>query len=309
MDQLPPPPSRADTSPIRSPHRKQRPGIYSARAVATKGPAPVIPTQYQSPFFSVTGANTSIQALYAHQCSLDRRHAFTNIISLILDTRASVSITNCSADFITAILPVQNTTLKGIAAGLTIKGLGTVQYTVRDDIGREHTITIPEVLCVPDCPSRLLCPCQVLSSTRDTAATMTVRSSSVQLHFGGATFTVPYHEGSYLPILNTVPSLACYHSFCLTRKTLGLADSSEPLPALTAVQRTKLLWHRQLNHVNFDQLNDWMRSGMVPASSAVANAPPGAGVSADQLEAGCPGLLLTTKGSQLSSDTTTVTSG
>jgi hypothetical protein len=327
MDQPPPPPSLEDASPTRSPHRKRRPGIHSARAVATQGPAPVIPTQYQPPFFTVTGASMSIQALYAHQCSLDRRHAFTNVISLILDTGASVSVTNCSADFITAIRPIQHTTLKGIAAGLTIKGLGTVRYTVRDDSGREHTITIPEVLYVPDCPSRLLCPRQVLSSTQDTDATMTVRSNGVQLFFGGVTFTVPYHEGSYLPILNTVPSLACYHSFCSTKKTLGLADSSETLPAITAAQRNKLLWHHRLNHVNFDQLTDWMRSGLLPVSSAVTNAPspvcstcnygkaqrrlhfsstgvigaehdaPGAGVSANQLEAGCPGLLPTTKGS------------
>jgi hypothetical protein len=110
----------------RSPPRKRRAGQFSARAVVDHSPAPVIPPNYEPPFFAGVTATPELRDLYTYQCAIDRRHAITNIISLILDTGASISVSNCAADFVTAIRPVQHTTLKGIAAGLAIKGLGTV---------------------------------------------------------------------------------------------------------------------------------------------------------------------------------------
>ncbi len=282
-------------------------------------------------FFAAAVTNPGLHDLYAHQCSVDRRHAFTNVISLILDTGASISVSNCSADFVTTIRPVQ------------IQGLGTVRYTVSDDTGSPITIIIPEVLYEPDCPSCLLCPRQLLSSVGDPTVTMNIRSHGVQLLFHKHSITIPYHGSSYLPILYAVPSLACYHNFCAPSKSSESPHQGshtpttehhscrqpaiDPLPALSPAQRTKLLWHRRMNHTNFDQLTAWMRADLIPASPAVMNAPnpvcaacnygkaqrrtryastgvigaqhdsPGAGMSADQLEAGFPGLIPTTKGS------------
>jgi hypothetical protein len=276
----------------------------------------------------------NLPALQAYQCHLDRTHVLTNIISLIIDTGASISVTNCVADFITPLRPVQQSTLQGIAAGLAIKGLGTVRYTVKDDLGGQQVFTIPKVLYVPDCPSRLLCPRQLLASLGDPQAMLHVRSHGVQLSFSTTTISIPYHGTSYLPIMYTMPTLACYHVHCNDGRSDPASSPSptphvgnDSLPSLTPAQRTKLLWHRRMNRVNFDQLTKWMRDGIIPVSKAVVNAPapvcaachygkaqrrthhkstgvigaqhqaPGAGVSADQLEAGCPGLVPTSKGS------------
>jgi hypothetical protein len=100
--------------------------------------------------------------------------------------------------------------------------------------------------------------------------------------------------------------------------------------SLTLAQSLKLEWHQRLNHINFDQLNTWMRNGRLKVPQEVISAPapvcpacaygkakrrphttctspiagnhtkPGDGVSADQLEAGCPGLIPTSKGSPIS---------
>jgi hypothetical protein len=326
-----PPPLSSICSPSspRSPTRKRRPGVHSARAVARPGSPPVIPDQYTVSIPSSAATTPCLQALHAYQCHLDRQHALTNVVSLILDTGASISVSNCSADFVSPVRPVQHTTLKGIAAGLTIKGIGTVRYCVRDDQGVQRDITIPGVLFVPDCPSRLLCPRQLLTSTGDSSATMAVCAQSVRLSFSGTTITVPYHGRSFLPILYTVPTLACYMSVCKDHQHTSVSPAlcKDSSPPLTAAQRVKLHWHRRLNHANFDQVTAWMRAGMLPVPKEVVNAPnpvcaacnygkaqrrthrsstgvigaahqsPGAGVSADQLEAGCPGLLPTTKGS------------
>jgi len=344
MEQPPPPPlpSNSSTQSPRSPPRKRRSGTFCARAVASTGPAPVIPTHYERPFFAPSFATESLAALFAHQCSLERQHALTNAVSLILDTGATISVTNCTADFVTPIRPVQHTTLQGIAAGLSIKGLGTVKYSVSDDSGTLQDLVIPDVLYVPDCPSRLLCPRQLLASTRDPTATMQVNGNGIVISFRNSRITVPYHKRTLLPVLMTIPSIACYYTSCqLSQQSQGQCDAassrdskpkhtSEICPPLTPSQRTKLLWHRRLNHVSFDQLNAWMRAGLIPVSQGVINAPspvcavcqygkaqrrthlsstgvigathdhPGAGVSADQLEAGCPGLLPTTKGSPTS---------
>jgi len=325
----PPPPSICSSPSPWSPTCKRRPGLYSARAVARPGSPPVIPDQYAVSFLSSAASSPSLQALHAYQCHLDRQHALTNVISLILDTGASISVSNCFADFVSPVRPVQHTTLKGIAAGLTIKGIGTVRYCVSDDQGVQRHITIPGVLFVPDCPSRLLCPRQLLTSTGDPSATMAVCTQSARLRFSGTTITVPYHGRSFLPILYTVPFLACYMSLHKDHQHTSAtpAPCQDPSPPLTAAQRVKLHWHRRLNHANFDQVTAWMRAGTIPVPKKAVNAPnpvcaacnygkaerhthrsstgvigashqsPGAGVSADQLEAGCPGLLPTTKGS------------
>jgi hypothetical protein len=328
MEPPPPPSGICSTQSPRSPPRKRRPGMHSARAVATLRPAPVIPPQFQPPFFALPPATASVATLYALQCSFERQHALTNIASLILDTGANISVSNCTADFVTPIQPVQQTTLQGIAAGLSIKGLGIDCYIVRDDYGGHQERTISDVLYVPECPSRLLCPRQLLASTKDLAATMSVHSHGVMLSRQSTAITVPYHQRSYLPILTTAPSIACYHTYCQLHQhhatssattgsgTATSPSSADPCPALSPAQRTKLLCHRRLNHVNFDQLTAWMRSGFIPVSKSVTNAPsplcvmcqygkaqrrmhhsstgviganhdrPGAGVSANQLEAG-----------------------
>jgi len=110
-----------------------------------------------------------------------QKNAITGIIPLILDTGASVSITNNLGDFLTSPLPVQHTTLQGIAAGLEVRGIGTATYTVLDNAGKPVTLNIPGTLYVPACPSRLLCPQQILTIDHTGTASCTITTTGVTL--------------------------------------------------------------------------------------------------------------------------------
>jgi hypothetical protein len=48
-----------------------------------------------------------------------------NEVHIVVDTGASISITNCKSDFMTATDPVQVAQSQGIALHLAIEGIGT----------------------------------------------------------------------------------------------------------------------------------------------------------------------------------------
>jgi hypothetical protein len=51
-----------------------------------------------------------------------------DMVPLIIDTGASISISPYRSDFTTPIQPVQKVTIQGIASGLTVEGIGDLQY-------------------------------------------------------------------------------------------------------------------------------------------------------------------------------------
>ena len=82
-------------------------------------------------------------------------------IVLILDSRASCTISPSKDDFVGQIKPVRNCTISGIANGLEVLCTGTVEYRVKDDSANDVIIRITNVLYVPQYPVRLICPQQV----------------------------------------------------------------------------------------------------------------------------------------------------
>jgi hypothetical protein len=177
------------------------------------------------------------------------------------------------ATFVTPVRPVQNTTLQGRASGLTCEVIGTVRYIIRNDAGRDVPIIIHGVLHAPQCPSRLICPWQLLASTNDNTAEVAVCCDNIKLSFGGSTFTVPYHPRNNLPILHTTTLVDCYHAYCHannfeTHKHPSKDEAQHitfafPPHTLSVAQRIKLCWHHQLNHVNFDQLTSLMKDSKI----------------------------------------------
>jgi len=329
----------APSSPLspRSPLRKKRHGALSTCNTSNHEPCPTIATHY--PIFSHATQRpqppVNIAALSAFQSTAVQKHAMTGIIPLILDTGASVSVTSSLGDFLTSPTPVKRTTLQGIAAGLEVKGIGTATYTVLNDAGHPVTFQIPGMLYVPGCPSRLLCPRQLLATDNTGTASCNITTSGVTLTLHQHQITAKYRAPHNLPVLDTAPMLPCfqahYHQSQMTAKdNPSSTPASAVSPQLTLAQRLKLQWHQRLNHVNFDQLNAWMRSGHLKVPPEVISAPPpvcpacaygkakrrphmtctspidgphtkpGDGVSADQLEAGCPGIIPTSKGSPIS---------
>jgi hypothetical protein len=76
----------------------------------------------------------------------------------IIDSGTSCCITPYIDDFIHQPTPIQNTTLKGIAGGLTAIGRGTIQLKIIQENEGTTILVVDNVIYAPDCPLRLINP-------------------------------------------------------------------------------------------------------------------------------------------------------
>jgi hypothetical protein len=123
---------------------------------------PKVAIMYEPMMHELTAftAATLRAKMLAYEAAYDgMKTPFTpNEAHIVVDTGASISITNCKSDFTTAVDPVQPATLKGFASGLTIEGIGSVQYSFLTDDGTMQDVILRNVLYVPKCSVHLLCP-------------------------------------------------------------------------------------------------------------------------------------------------------
>jgi len=242
----------------------------------------------------------------------------------IIDTGASVTITNCASDYAVPPRKVHPTHLQGIASGLLVQGIGTATYHFRDDKGAEICLELNNVLFVPDYSVRLLCPRHIAENTgRLSDGFNSLRDVGI-LTIHDNTITIPYQTTTGLPVVYTIPAApTCYIASNVELPPTPLVGISANL---SPSQRTKLILHEQCNHVNFETINRWICKGVLPIDKSVANSKdpicaacqfgkankrahkadvgsitakhttPGQGVSVDLLEAGIPGRLPTTRG-------------
>ena len=208
-------------------------------------------------------------------------------VLLIIDSGSSRTIVNSLDDFVGQVYPVQNTTIKGISAGLTAKGIGTVAYTIKDDDGNDVRIEIKDALYVPECPVRLICPQQMTAQTKNPQDLFGIKGNQAVLQIGEHTITIPYNEESNLPIIKTEPGCTRYKNFmCIeckpsvesysatsessidaSKRGAGILDGGKS-DNLTSTQREMLKWHRKLSHRNFSYLKDLARKGIIPKKLA-----------------------------------------
>jgi hypothetical protein len=110
-------------------HRRPRHVLPRERPFSTP-PRPV--TEYESmEHFSPKSSKEKMVVLAAFEATY--QDSITpmspDMVPLIIDTGASISLSPHKSDFISPIRPVQNVTIKGIASGLTVKGVGDLSYT------------------------------------------------------------------------------------------------------------------------------------------------------------------------------------
>jgi hypothetical protein len=271
--------------------------------------------------------------LTASQPSMFPETFLPSTIMLIVDSGASISITNDVMDFVTPPRPIQPTMLQGIASGLAVRGIGTVQYNFVTETGTTLQVQLHNTLFVPDCTTRLLCPRHLAASTQyDEDGFISLQNTASLLCYGNI-IPITYHEHTNLPILFATLS---HWTSPLHANTVSLTSHSKignsphiisnTKPNLSNSQRLKLLWNERCNHRSMATINSWIQQGLLPCDSSIASAPdpicaacqagkahrkahatttnsiaapctnPGQQVSADQLEAGQPGRIPTTKG-------------
>ena len=259
-----------------------------------------------------------------------------DMVLLVIDTGASNTISPYATDFVGEIRAVQDVEIKGIASGLKVAGVGDVAYSLTNDDGETQTIRISGCLLVPQCTVRLLCPRQIGVGTGHANDGFTSTSTHGFLTVNGKRTTLQYDSLSQLPIfLYTNSGIDSFCGFCQVEDFDGTADGAVPPPLLTYIsfrnltprQLRKKKWHDRLNHSSNTQVNQWLRAGLLPDEDPdLADEPdpdcaicrfgkahkkshktdtghiderhdaPGEGVSADQMEAGRPGRIISTKG-------------
>jgi hypothetical protein len=89
-----------------------------------------------------------------HECTKETTHS-------LIDSGASCCVTPYIEDFLHQPIPIQNTTLKGIAGGLTTLGRGTVQLKIHQENKENAILIIDNVIYAPYCPIRLISPQQL----------------------------------------------------------------------------------------------------------------------------------------------------
>jgi hypothetical protein len=122
-------------------------------------------------------------------CSIETSQAIT-------DSGASCCVTPHIEDFINQPTTIQNTTLKGIAGGLTALGRGTIQLKIQQDNQKHIILIINNIIYAPDCPIHLISPQQLHRQSKargyDNSCFTTDETTSTLYH-GGDTFKCEYH--------------------------------------------------------------------------------------------------------------------
>jgi hypothetical protein len=125
----------------------------------------------------------------------------------IIDSGASCRGTPYIKDFIHQPTPIQNTTLKGIAGGLTALGRGTVQLKIHQEKKENIIFVIDNVIYAPDCPIRLISPQQLHRQSKAKGhenSCFTTEETTATLYHGGYTFACDYHPRTKIPTLNCI---------------------------------------------------------------------------------------------------------
>jgi len=289
------------------------------------GILPVIPTQYpahQVPQLT-SAAKEKLLLLAAFEATYhdSKTPISLDIVPLIIDTGASVTVSPCLTDFVGPIRPVQDVAIQGIASGLKVKGIGTLSYKFHNDSGSSQILTIDGALYVPQCTARLICPRQFGVSTGHAQDGFHSTSDKGILIYQGQQTTIPFKPLSQLSVLYTASGTSTYHRFCSSLFAANLSSAN-----LTKNHLQKLHLHERCAHAHWDQINSWIRSGLLPCDKSLANEPdpvcaacqfgkmhrkqhktntghighdhmaPGMGVSSDGMEAGVPGKMFSTHG-------------
>jgi len=176
--------------------------------------------------------------------------------TVIWDTGASRPVSVYSTDFVGPILqPSIPLHLGGIASGLTVAGIGTVQWTFLSDSGRLLTLHLTAYY-VPQCKQRLLSPQRIFDKENGHVGIFEVTADCARLVIDGSpTLTIPYDPVNSLPTSHGIRA----SSVCDKEASLNLCVTDETNQNLTEAQKEYLHWHFRLGHLCSDTIQFLLR--------------------------------------------------
>jgi hypothetical protein len=158
-----------------------------------------LPLQHQSKLQNHELMKIAI-LIVTNTCTKETYHA-------IIDSGASCCVTPYIEDFIHQPTPIQNTTLKGIAGGLTALGRGTVQFKIHQENKDNIILAIYNVTYAPYCPIRLISPQQLHRQSKAKGhenSCFTTEETTATLYHGRETLTCAYNQKTKIPTLNCI---------------------------------------------------------------------------------------------------------
>jgi hypothetical protein len=180
-------------------------------------------------------------------CTKETTHA-------IIDSGASCCVTPYIEDFINQPTPIQNTTLKGIAGGLTALGRGTAQLKIHQENKENIILVIYNVIYAPDCPIRLISPQQLHRQSKFKGhdnSCFTMEETTATLYHGGDTFTCAYHPKTKIPTLSCLTDSKTQKTHIPTASTLAQQPSNKGCKRIIFhddnQQYTPAAYHSNLN--------------------------------------------------------------
>ena len=159
---------------------------------------------------------------------------------VIFDSGASLAISPNKDHFVGPIQPCSKF-LGGLANGMKIEGIGTIQWSFKSSAG---LLTIhSKCYYVPNAKACLISPQRLFKASEGVTGAFIVKENKAELTFDGVgTLSIPYDDKSYLPI-------ATAKNFALggvPQANMILLD--EENQNLSASQKLLLLWHHKFAH-------------------------------------------------------------
>ena len=170
-----------------------------------------------------------------------------------VDSCASMTVTPFKEDFI-EFEEVKGQVLKGISAGASIQGRGTIHWKV--DVGNQTVDLKLRALYVPATEHRLLCPQQLRKEHKPTVKYCSVEETGISIGFQEGELFCPCNQAN-LPVL----SLRAAKESTEQLQALNSCVTLENNQNLSVAQKELLKWHCRLGHVGFQRLQKIMRGG------------------------------------------------
>ena len=78
------------------------------------------------------------------------------VVEFGTDNCATHHICNNLSLFISPPIEVENVGIRGVSGSVSAEGIGTIQFSLQDDDGKDHLITLSNVIYLPSAPKNLI---------------------------------------------------------------------------------------------------------------------------------------------------------
>jgi hypothetical protein len=152
-----------------------------------------------------------------HNMPLHKAHFDTNSVPLRIDNCASRSISPDPNNFITPLASEHYKRVQGLIEQVGALQTGTIQWQIKDDDGKVHTITVPDSVYVQDATSRLLSPkhwSQAIHNTKGTGCD--TNGEEITLYWKLKQYKRTIHldpDGINIATIHTAPGFSRFNAF------------------------------------------------------------------------------------------------